>query len=286
MIGSDFERFLLKDTDPGYGFSADALNLPGKGEPPVELRDDDGLAGWLHRDNVMIEMCVPPQHTGADLSSAVQRVIQAAAGYVSERLPDVTISALTSCDFRKYVRDTPHFREIGCDLDFLVGQLDSEQRPAPAVQAMVGRRFAGGHLHFSWDRADIPAWVGASVCDLLIGLREFPHLNPQRAPFYGLAGLHRPTRYPDGSQGVEYRPLDSYWTINPAARQRVCKLAESVHTVLQNAPVALLHKYVDCWRKLDASTKTLLALGNDRRSIAAVEYADGLFRKEYGYDPV
>ncbi len=79
-------------------------------------------------------------------------------------------------------------------------------------------RCAGGHFHISYDTAIAPPWVGAMLCDHFIG---FPHrlrLNKSRSPYYGQATLHRPTHYPNGDSGVEYRPMDSFWVHGPDVR--------------------------------------------------------------------
>lgn len=283
MIGSDFERFLELN---GKVCSVEPLGLPGKFAPPVEVFDAEGLAGHVHRDNVMLELCVPPQKDALSFSVAVSRVTRAAAEWLSKTAPGMTIGPRSGAVFSAADLKTPEAAELGCDIDFLVGSNTSAPRTALYAELLGRNRFAGGHLHFSWPDKGRPAWVGAMICDLLIGLREFPNLNPMRAEFYGTASLHRPTKYPDGAQGVEYRPLDCYWTTSPQHLNRVSRLAEATHKVLNEGTMTLLQKMVELWRSINTAAVPLVNLGGTKAAAAAVEDATRLFHKEFGYDPV
>lgn len=282
-IGTDFERFL---EDGRRVRSAEFLRLPDKFQSHVELRDADGLAGYIHRDNVMVEMCVAPQDTGEGLVKAVSRVLNAASDFVKQAAPEVVIGDRSSARFQYKDLQTPAARELGCDMDFVARDMDSVGRDPLNANKLGDERYAGGHLHFSWPNQGIPAWVGASICDLLIGLPEAQHLNHARAMYYGAGSLHRPTEYPDGSRGVEYRPLDCYWTTTQEHLERVARRADAVHKVLTEGSVNLVRGMVDRWQPLRTSFSTLVALYQDINVRDAQQWAADAFRKEFGYDPV
>jgi hypothetical protein len=284
MIGSDFERFTEVD---GEAVPSTALNLPGKFDVPVPVYDESGEAGVIHRDNVMLEMCVPAQADGQGLVTAVKRVVSAASEWVRAVDPKMTIGNKTSVIFPAKTLLGQDAQELGCDIDYLVGDLDSDPRAPLSARLLGSLRCAGGHLHFSWPRREVPAWVGAAICDVLIGFREAAFLDYRRAGFYGFAGLHRPTSYPDGTAGVEYRPLDSYWTTDDTSLSRVAALANAVHSVLHNSSMDSLGEYVKKWREVAGAKRPILALvadDNDVHNVVAwgVEH----FHKEFGYDPV
>jgi len=282
-IGSDFERFLEQRKKV---CSAEFLGLPDKFQPHVPLTDEHGPAGFIHRDNVMIELCVPPQDTGEGLATAVSRVLAAAEAWLGEAAPKVRIGPKASAFLGRAELNTPAAKELGCDIDYVSRDMDSVPRDALNAGILGQERYAGGHLHFSWPDEGIPAWVGASLCDLFIGLPEAEYLNPQRAQFYGAGSLHRPTQYPNGTRGVEYRPLDCYWTTTKAHLGRVAKRADAVHKVLTEGSIGLIRGLVDLWQPLDASRNTLVNMwkANIGRDVQGA--ATDLFRKEFGYDPV
>jgi hypothetical protein len=57
---------------------------------------------------------------------------------------------------------------------------------------------------------DIPHYVVAAMCDVLIGLPSIEFdMQGARRRFYGQAGRYRPTKY-----GIEYRVLSNWWTVS------------------------------------------------------------------------
>jgi len=243
MLGTDFELFLSDGEKP---LSAGVLHLPDKQDTPITLTDAHGPAGFIHRDNLMIEMCTPAVNTGQELANAVSRVIEAGMTWVTNRLQRQTVIWPESqATFNNFWLNSPEGRELGCDADFIVMDNDSVKRPPLNAGMLRDKRFSGGHIHISWTRDYIPAWVGARLCDLFIGYPEADYLNQERAQFYGATSLHRPTHYPDGGKGVEYRVLDSYWVRSKEALERVTNSAERVMQLLEKADVEVIHRLMN-----------------------------------------
>lgn len=232
-IGSDLELFLEANGQP---FPAIGFGLPHKGNNPIPLEDYQGVSGYVHRDNLMVEMNALVSSTGAELARNISRVMSSALRWLN-REKDGALSwyGSSSAQFPPDTLETEHASELGCDSDFISTELTSHARLPWAAPQLGAWRYCGGHLHFSYENENIPPWVASMVCDLFIGIPESRKVDVQRAKFYGSLSLHRPTSYPNGSSGVEYRPLDSYWVRNPIDRSRVCLLAEQAEDFLNNA---------------------------------------------------
>lgn len=140
----------------------------------------------------------------------------------------------------------PNACELGCDIDYLSDMQAEASVPRQALNAnmLANFRHAGGHVHVSYDTAIFPAWIGAVVCDLHIGLPAIPHLDIVRARWYGNISLHRPTEYPNGARGVEYRALDSQWVHTPERREAVANAAGIVQDVLDTGDQDLIMQYL------------------------------------------
>lgn len=248
MLGTDFELFLSAKNQV---VPAALFPLPDKQGAPIVVADAGGPAGFIHRDNLMIEMCTPAVDTADNLVAAVNRVIHAGMSWVNTwskdtgaALAPLEIWPHSMADFSAHWINSPEGRELGCDADFIAEGHESVQRPRMEAKSLARRRFSGGHVHISWNRDYIPAWVGARLCDLFIGYPEAGFLNQERAKFYGAATLHRPTKYPNGGSGVEYRVLDSYWVRDQEALHRVSASAELVMRLMEEANNKLLDSLV------------------------------------------
>lgn len=269
MLGSDFEIFVQDRSrhDPRAAISAAIFELPSKGQEPVPLHDDAGIAGYVHRDNLMLEFNAHPASTAEEWAANIERCANAGRRFVHDFNPAWDFSPLSHALFSASDTESEEGREIGCDADFISLDSNSTQRSPISAKTLAGIRYAGGHIHISYTRDMIPAWVGAMLCDLFIGIPEKQHLDRQRADTYGQISLHRPTTYPDGSHGVEYRPLDSYWARDTMSTMRIAKRAEIVQRLLEEAEVDLLTQLIRV-HKESLGNLDLLCLTPDEVSIA------------------
>ena len=232
MLGSDFESFLTSD---GLVIPETILDLPGKKVVPVSLSDEYGPAGFLHRDNVMLEMCSLPSSTAEEFVRNVQRALKAGDTWLKKRDPKLGISAKAAHIFNPDQLTGPQGQELGCDEDFISNNFLSQERERMTAEMIGNSRFSGAHVHISYgegDDAHIPAWIAACLCDLFIGLPNASSLDKERAVYYGNLTLHRPTKYPDGSLGVEYRPLDNFWVHDEQKCLAVAEGAQKVEQLL------------------------------------------------------
>lgn len=233
MLGSDFELFMKNDE--GEFVPEVHLGLPDKGNLPIPLMDANGPAGFIHRDNVSVEMCSLVAQTAQEFIDSVSRTLAAGKEFVEQRLTGVRLGSDTTVVLPDWVKDHEHAKELGCDADNVSDSLDkcSIVRARLNADLLGDERYAGGHVHISYIRDIIPPWAAALMCDLFIGLPLKGKLDANRAPFYGLSSLHRDTKYPDGSVGVEYRSLDSGWVHDPVSLSKVATGAGIVQSILE-----------------------------------------------------
>jgi hypothetical protein len=218
------------------------LNLPDKGSEKVPLHDAAGPAGFIHRDNVSVEICTLPTETPAQFVASIKRALGAGSAFVENGITGVTLSPQTAVELPEWVRTHPHAVEIGCDADALASseQMSSVMRDRLTADALGDWRYAGGHVHISYERDIMPPWVAALLCDLFIGLPMKTHLEPRRSQFYGISSLHRETQYPDGTAGVEYRALDSGWVHDTDQLVRVARGAGIVQSIMNSKDADLV----------------------------------------------
>ncbi len=80
-LSTDFEVFLTH-SKTGLPVPATIFGLNGKTGAHRPLYLDGEEVGTVHRDNMMLEMCTPPQETAGGLATAVSRVLYAAQEFV------------------------------------------------------------------------------------------------------------------------------------------------------------------------------------------------------------
>ena len=182
-LGTDFEVFV--ENDVGCIVPAIGMQLPGKREKHIELHDQYCLAGTVHRDNLMLEICAMPSSTAAKFEYNVRRAFEAAQTWLGNNHSPLRISTNTAGWFDEDILMCPEAEELGCDEDFIAQDYDSYQRPPITVDDLGHDRFAGGHVHISYDNPQIPAWLAACMCDLFIGLPNSSRVNRDRGAHYG-----------------------------------------------------------------------------------------------------
>ena len=192
MIGFDAECFL--DIS---GKSCCAENFIGGSKySPILL--GSGIVG--HSNNVMVNFSAAKPFDPCKILAVVNRGISVLSNAVYPA--KVVIEPSRTFD-KKVLKKSTLAGEVGCDPDYQHGRI----RPPITAGDLGNTRFAGGHLHFDTD-PDIPPYVAASVCDVLLGAPcvAMGEKQGNRRAAYGLDGLYRPKPY-----GIEYRTLSNFW---------------------------------------------------------------------------
>ena len=103
----------------------------------------------------------------------------------------------------------PDAKEFGCDPDFNAWTDMPNKKP----NGDTNLRVAGGHIHVSYDNADMFDSVElVKLFDLFLGVKSvLIDKDKRRRELYGKAGSFRFKDYPDGSEGFEYRTLSNFW---------------------------------------------------------------------------
>lgn len=260
MLGTDFEVFLMQGAAP---VNAGCLGLPGKSDTPIPLS-----TGAVHRDNVMLELTVPPAVDADEFIRNIAATRDACAEWVRAQRPEFSLGDKAGAVFMEDTLCTPEGMELGCDIDYIAKDNDSVARDPLCASDLGFARYAGGHVHISYETAHIvPPWMAAMLCDLVIGVPVSRVLNQHRARFYGLPTLHRPTMYPDGTSGVEYRVLDNFWTAHEPFNRLVAAAAERVENILNLNERDLLIALHRLHRENINLNNPLACLRNDEREI-------------------
>jgi hypothetical protein len=166
--------------------------------------------------------------------------------------------------FGKILKKFPQAMEIGCVEDFdAYGLIPDAPRPKPEISDFGNYRFAGGHLHLSYENLAVPPWIAARLMDLKITLplmlrakkeQRAALLGNNRRKFYGLPGIYRPKPY-----GVEYRTLSNAFAFDRVLTTKVALGLEEVENLLKLPNENLLHKTFlgTNWDKLKKALITL-----------------------------
>lgn len=199
-IGADPELFIFTkqgDFVPGYEITS------GTKEDPEQI--DNGCA--LQYDNVMLEFNIPPAKTPGEFCSSVT--------YVRRHLRGRGFSIGNSCEtvLPDGVEQDRRANIFGCSPDFDAYQMGAQTEPLDEeiLRTNDGHvRWAGGHIHLGYNKTmDLPDFVAARLCDLLISCRYMAHARDSqrgRRQYYGQPGRYRPKEY-----GIEYRTMGNGW---------------------------------------------------------------------------
>jgi hypothetical protein len=106
---------------------------------------------------------------------------------------------------------------FGCDTQFNIRREGSAD---PKISVVTYEyRHAGGHIHMS--NTEVPNLHPEIVylvrlCDIFLGTSgiyhsPYPDKEKLRQKFYGVPGNFRPTEYPNGLKGIEYRSPSVSW---------------------------------------------------------------------------
>lgn len=197
-LGSDPE-FFLQDTGTNFIVSSQTARVPGSKHKPKAMP-----MGFIHPDNVLLELNVPPASSEDEWVFNHQETLRLAQLEISNNYK-VDISA--SVEMEPMELWHPDARVFGCEPDFNAWH-DGDVNPPPSAASPL-LRTAGGHIHIGIDPVPSPDVLREIVkaCDVFLGLPSLllDHDN-RRRELYGQAGAHRLKPY-----GVEYRVLSNFW---------------------------------------------------------------------------
>lgn len=242
MIGADIE-FFIKSKETGKIIPA-CGKIGGEKGKPRRLSFDHSIL----EDGAAVELNYTttdywPQLLDMLVSSP--RVIEEHTGYSVAPLPEARIAGL-----KKYRQAM----EIGCVEDFdAYAAIPEVPREIPDIGSFGTYRFAGGHIHISYNVEQIPPFVVARFMDVYITCpliwwyherrgedEAIKVLGAHRRKFYGLPGLYRPKPY-----GVEYRTLSNYFTFTYGASEflatNVCILNKLLDQEVEKLNKLYLH---------------------------------------------
>lgn len=209
MFGADIE-FFIKNPKTGRPTPA-CGKIGGTKEKPIPL---DGEFSILE-DGAAVELNYKPAATYTEFRDRIVRsaaIISKHTGYEVYDGPETNLPGLAA--FKQA-------NEIGCMPDFdAYSPNPLVDRPIPDIKEFGKLRFAGGHIHLSYEvKKQIPSWVVARFIDyfMTIPFLSYVHdeygkeegvkmIGKNRSKYYGWAGLHRDKPY-----GVEYRVLSNHW---------------------------------------------------------------------------
>jgi len=207
LIGADPETFIQQidasrrqwNVLPAFGL------FGGTKQRPVPMKDMPEGFCYLE-DNAALEFNIPPQKTAADFVETVG----AARRYLRDMvLPKHNADFMSNNRIEltvDHLKD-PRSQTVGCEPDHDAYANNGAQRPAFEGKDLGNERYAGGHIHLSYNFDAIPAFVAARFLDLYLTLPwlEYDRQGARR-PLYGKAGLFRPKKY-----GLEYRTPSNWW---------------------------------------------------------------------------
>lgn len=206
LIGSDPE-FFIKETSTGKIVSSTRM-IPGSKEEPIDLSSILGDGFSIQKDNVLAEACVPPVKTAGEMSENIFKF----QTYVNDSLFKgayelITLASHTMDDSEL---TDPSTQVFGCSQS--INAWTEDINPSPKCEDNPNFRSAGGHLHISYEGANVfTNFEVIKWCDLLLGVPSvLLDEDMERRKLYGKAGEMRHTNF-----GCEYRTLSNYWVFNP-----------------------------------------------------------------------
>jgi hypothetical protein len=199
--GSDPE-FFITDTQ-GHIVSSHTAKVRGDKTRPYPLE-----CGFMHRDNVLLELNVPPSTSEEEWVNNHLNCLAQATSEISDNYK-YKVADIASIYMDKEELWHPEAMIFGCDADFNAW-LGGSKNPSPQQDGTL--RSAGGHIHIGYDNPEHELTLRiVKACDLFLAVPSLL-MDPDttRRQLYGKAGCHRIKPY-----GVEYRTLSNFWTRTP-----------------------------------------------------------------------
>ncbi len=219
LISTDSELFIVNTAD-GTPLPACGL-IGGTKKSPIPIPGIRAEGFLMQEDNVTLEFNVPPYNDAQLFVDAVGLAMQKLDAYLSKRamaIHRVGGSLEYPCLKLPGAESMyPDAFRIGCSPDYCAYSLTPDvPRENPSLGPTGAYRFAGAHFHVSYpNEQEIPPFVFIRLMDLLVNIPLFAMDNQGlRRQIYGKAGLFRPTKYPDGSSGFEYRSFSNSLLFN------------------------------------------------------------------------
>ncbi len=222
----------------------DGLPIPvctlvgGTKHKPIPIPSlEDGF--YMQEDGCALEFNIPACTGTRDFTRSVYIAMRALFKYLHTKgltILQTPIATFSQEALEKY----PQANILGCSPDYNAYTL--ERRLPPDITEFRNLRFAGGHLHMSFDNPQkMPLELIVRILDIYLGLPllSIDSQGPRRK-FYGLAGLYRPTHYPDGSKGLEYRVLSNFWIFNTQIQSWMINTLWHVLTIIESNPLLFL----------------------------------------------
>lgn len=226
VVGSDMEVFLEKrySKNTPIGRVQERTWVPACGQiggdkhNPIPIPGLEKESGFkMQEDGTALEFNVPASASAPNFSNSFTMALDALSTFLRPK----HLTMMPGCDVEftpEALAKYPQAHIVGCSPD--IDAYSRRPREGLTVDLFGNHRFAGGHVHISYDNKDsIPSWVVARFLDISLTL---PYLSrdPQgkRRSLYGLAGLYRETVY-GKSSGIEYRTLSNFWHFEPDYRE-------------------------------------------------------------------
>lgn len=205
LIGSDFELFLTDEN--GKFISAIPFNNGTKKFP--EKLPREGCC--LQYDNTSQEANVPP--VKIDESGLFWSNVEYIKDYILSKYAKENKLKITCCPTAEFTEDQldhPDAKQAGCEPSYNAW-LNGEMNQACNL-AETNLRVAGGHLHFSFEGADIQNCIDLmKVFDTFVSIPcIFLDSDTRRRELYGKAGEMRLCEWGE-TRGFEARTLSNFW---------------------------------------------------------------------------
>lgn len=241
-IGADPEFILLDEMSMELVSAVDLI--PGTKEAPVEFAKL-GKGYNYHRDNVLLEVGVPPTSDPYQFVDNINNVYGESLRMLETLDPDrphLTIYRnVDLVEFPNHLLDNRHAQEFGCEPDNDAYE-GGAQRAAPAG-VMKNYRSAGGHLHIGTDTGfNCPPFIVALLCDAYIGAYEavMRRDNGEGYMFYRRPGLYREKEY-----GIEYRSPGNTWVFNNQHAWRLASKAIAIGRFCSERPAKEIRTLIE-----------------------------------------
>ena len=204
-IGYDVELLYVgSDPERDGGYIVPPAWCEGTKREPIRIPT---CPGYWQRDGVALELNGVPTINAKSFTRGCVQQLNAAQTATQE---GTYLSYFSEGLLDEYTFQSRYGQEIGCEPDY--NAWSEKINPPPTPDRLLYNRFAGGHLHFSWqgsDRAtDREKFKVVRTLDLVLG-PIFVGLDAnckRRRVYYGQAGSCRLKPY-----GVEWRVPDNSW---------------------------------------------------------------------------
>lgn len=199
-LGSDPEFFIRDVKNEIYVPSVGLIG--GTKEEPRAISED---GHYVQEDNVMVEVNLPPCIDPERFQMNLDYILNNLNRHLEDNInPNYEIRIVASADFTLDQLNTEQAQTVGCEPD-RNAWFDMDN-PSPILPETV--RFAGGHIHISYDKPDMQTNIEiVKAMDMFLGLPSvIMDDDDRRKEIYGTPGRYRNKKY-----GVEYRSLSNYW---------------------------------------------------------------------------